>query len=123
VPGPGWVELYRPATVIFVLALLTPVVSLIRPTWVRFRVAGHAVVDIATVVLGAVSLALGSWIVVADPATASADTVELASLINTIVRISLAAMIVLTAINAALEVRRFRQLGRAAGSDRAAVPA
>ena len=122
-PGPGWAELYIPATVIFVVALLTPVVSLIRPTWVRFRVAAHAVTDVATIVLGLVSLALGSWVVLADPATASAETVELAGLINTIVRISLAATIVLTAVNAAFEVRRFRQLGRAAGSERAAVPA
>ena len=122
-PGPGWADLYVPATAIFIVALLTPVVSLIRPTWVRFRVAAHAVVDGLTIVLGVVSLALGSWVLLADPASASADTVELADLINTIVRISIAATIVMTAVNAAFEVRRFRQLGRAAGSDRAAVPA
>ena len=123
VPGPGWAELYVPATVIFVVALLTPVVSLIRPTWVRFRVAAHVVAGVGSILLLLVSLSLGSWVVLADPASASTDTVELAELINTIVRISIAATIVLTAVNTAFEVRRFRQLGRAAGSDRAAVPA
>jgi hypothetical protein len=48
-----------------------------------------------------------------DPATATADEQDLVDLINTIVRISVAFTLVLTAINAALEVRRFVRIGRA----------
>ena len=112
-PGPGWADLYVPITIGMIGALLIPIVNVFRPSWTRFRVAGHVVVDVATIVLGLVSLALGSWVLLADPATASADAQELVDLINTIIRISIAATIVLTAVNAALETRRFVQLGRA----------
>ena len=87
-------------------SLLTPVVTLIRPTWTRFRIAAHIAIDAATIVIGAVSLALGSWVVLIDPATATTDQRSLAELVNGIVRFSIAATIVLTAINLALEVRR-----------------
>ena len=50
---------------------------------------------------------LGSWVVLVDPAGASADEQDLVELINTIIRISVAFTLVLTTINAALEVRRF----------------
>ena len=56
---------------------------------------------------------LGSWVVLVDPATATADEQDLVELINTIVRISVAFTLVLTVINAALEVRRFVRIGRA----------
>ena len=59
-----------------------------------------------SIALGLASLALGSWVVLADPATATTDQVAFVDLINTIVRISIAATVVLTAVNAALELRR-----------------
>jgi hypothetical protein len=116
--GPGWRDVWVPATAVIVVALATPIVTLIRPTWTRFRVAMHAAVDVATIVIGAVSLAIGSWVVLADPGSASSDAVRLADLINGIVRVSIAATIVLTAINAALEIRRLLRMGteRSAGA-------
>ncbi len=111
-PGPGWRDVFVPATVVIVFSLLTPVVTLIRPSWTRFRVAAHILIDLATIVIGAVSLALGNWVVLADPATATADMVELVDLINTVVRISIAATIVLTAITAAFELRRLIRMRR-----------
>ena len=98
---------------VILFGLAIPVVNLFRPTWTRFRVAGHALTDIASIAILAVSLMLGSWVVLVDPATATADEQELVSLINTIVRISVALTLVLTAVNAALEVRRFVRMGRA----------
>ena len=56
------------------------------------------------------SLALGSWLVLADPSTATSDEVELLDLINGIIRVSIAIAIVITALSGALELRRFRQL-------------
>ena len=47
-----------------------------------------------------------------DPATAPDGAADLVELIDGIVRVSIAATIVLTAINAALEIRRFVRLGR-----------
>jgi hypothetical protein len=111
-PGPGWVDVYPAITAGIVFSLLVPIVTLVRPSWTRFRVAAHALIDVATIAIGAVSLAIGSWVVLADPATATADQADLAELINTIVRISIAATIILTAINAALEIRRFVRFGR-----------
>jgi hypothetical protein len=112
-PGPGWRDLVGPVSVVIVLALLTPVVTLIRPTATRFRVAAHIVVDVASVALGLLSLSIGSWVVPADPtAAAAAADVSLVALINDIVRISIAISVVLTAVNAALETRRLLRLER-----------
>jgi hypothetical protein len=111
-PGPGWRDLFGPITAVIVAALLTPVVTLVRPTWTRFRVAAHIVVDVATIVIGALSLGLASWVVLVDPATATAQQASLAELVNGIVRWSIATTIVLTAISAALEVRRLRRMDR-----------
>ncbi len=104
--GPAGRISSTPITVVIVGSLLTPVVTLIRPTWTRFRIAAHIAIDAATIVIGAVSLALGSWVVLIDPATATTDQRSLAELVNGIVRFSIAGTIVLTAINLALEVRR-----------------
>lgn len=111
-PGPGWTDVWPAATVVILFALAIPVVNLFRPTWTRFRVVGHAMTDIASIAILAASLMLGSWVVLVDPASATADEQELVDLINTIVRISVAFTLVLTAINAALEMRRFVRIGR-----------
>lgn len=112
-PGPGWTDVWPAATAAIVFALAIPVVNLFRPAWTRFRVAGHALTDVASIAILAVSLVLGSWVVLIDPANATADQRELVDLINTIVRISVALTLVLTVINAVLEIRRLVQLGRA----------
>jgi hypothetical protein len=111
-PGPGWTDVWPAATVVLLFALAIPVVNLFRPAWTRFRVASHALTDIASIAILAVSLMLGSWVVLVDPATATADEQDLVELINTIVRISVALTLVLTAVNAALEVRRFVRMRR-----------
>jgi len=111
-PGPGWTDVWPAATVVILFALSIPVVNLFRPTWTRFRVAGHALTDVASIAVLAVSLALGRWVVLVDPATATADQQDLLELIDTIVRISVAFTLVLTAINAALEARRFVRMRR-----------
>jgi len=105
-PGPGWEDVYVPAIAVIVFSFVTPVVNLFRPRWTRFRVASHAAADIAVVVIGLVSLALGDWVVLVDPAPATADEASVVEAINTIVRISIAAAVVLTAVTAALEIRR-----------------
>ena len=119
-PGPGWADVWPAATAVIVFALAIPVVNLLRPAWTRFRVAGHALTDIASLAVLAVSLMLGSWVVLVDPATATVDQQELVELINTIIRISVVFTLVLTVINAALETRRLMLMGRAR-SDLAAV--
>ena len=110
-PGPGWAAVYPAATAVIVFALLIPVVNLIRPTWTRFRVAGHAAVDVAVIVLGIVvagARQTGS----SSPTrrSATADLGELIATINTIVRISIAATVVLTVITTALEFRRLLRM-------------
>ena len=62
--------------------------------------------------IGAVSLALGTWVVLADPATATAEMVRLVELINAFVRVSIAVTIVLTAVTGALELRRLLRMTR-----------
>lgn len=111
-PAAGWRDLYAVVTMVIVAALLIPVVNLVRPSWTRFRVAGHLVIDVATIIVGAVSLALGSWIVLVDPASAPSDAPRPVEVINGIVRVSIAATIVLTAVNAVLEARRLLRMSR-----------
>ncbi len=112
-PGPGWTEVYVAVVAVIVLSLASPILTLIRPTWTRLRVAAHVVVDAAVILIGVVSLAIGSWVVLADPATATAEMRQLADLINTVVRWSIAGTIVLTAVTGALELRRLVRLNRA----------
>ncbi len=66
------------------------------------------------IALGIASLALGNWVVLSDPANATADQVDLVEAINKIVRISIAGTIVLTGVTAALEIRRLVQMSRTA---------
>lgn len=113
-PGPGWTDVWLAATVLFVILAIIPLVTLVRPSWTRFRVAARALVDLALVVVLAWSLAVGGWLVLADPSTATSDQVELLDLINGIIRVSIAIAIVITALSAALELRRFRQIRRVA---------
>jgi hypothetical protein len=121
--GPGWRDIYVPSVAVLVFALLTPIVNLVRPHWTRFRVASHAAVDIAVIVIGAVSLGLGSWVLPASPATATTQELGVIDAINTFVRISIAATIVLTVLTAALEVRRLVRMGRQEASSAPGVSA
>jgi hypothetical protein len=112
-PGPGWYELFAPIAVVTAFSLLNPIVTLLQPSWTRFRVAGHVVVYAATIVIGAVSLGLANWVLLVDPATATADIKSTAELINSIVRVSIAITIVFTGVNLALELRRLVRMRRA----------
>ena len=82
-PGPGWRDVFVPAIAVLVFAFVTPVVNLVRPRWTRFRVASHAAVDIAVIAIGIVSLVLGSWVVLAAGATATAEELGVMEAINT----------------------------------------
>jgi hypothetical protein len=112
-PGPGWSAVYWPSIAVIVVAFLTPIVNIIRPRWTRFRVASHAAVDFAVIIIGAVSLMLGDWVVMAEGVVPTGEEANVISTVNAIVRISIAATIVLTSITAALEVRRFVRMVRA----------
>jgi hypothetical protein len=109
-PGPGWRDVFIPGIAILVAAFVTPVVNLVRPRWTRFRVASHLAVDVAVVVLGLVSLVLGDWVVLAAGHTPIGEESSVIEGINTIVRISVAATVVLTAVTASLELRRLLRM-------------
>jgi hypothetical protein len=121
-PGPGWRDVFVPGIAILGLAFVTPIVNLIRPRWTRFRVASHAAADLAVIAIGIASLVLGNWVVPAEPGTIIADQAGVIDAINTIVRISIAGTIVLTAITAALEVRRLLRMRGAEVEGRATSP-
>lgn len=109
-PGPSWTDLYVPVSVLFAVALIGPIVTLLRPTWVAFRVASRALFDGVLAGLMLISLALGQWVVLA-PSTTSTD--QLSTLVDTInngVRIGVAVTIVFTAVSGLLELRRLRQI-------------
>ncbi len=109
-PGPGWANLFVPVAVVVGLGMLIPIVTLFRPSWTRFHLVAWAIYDTATLVYLAVSLALGDWLVLSDPATAAANEPGLVAGINTIIRISIAVAIVVTALSLAFRLRRLRRM-------------
>ena len=109
-PGPAWADLYVPVSVLFAVALIGPIVTLIRPSWVGFRVATRALFDGTFAVLLTISLALGQWVVLAPSTTPTDELVGLVDAINLGVRIGVAVTIVFTAVSFVLELRRLRQI-------------
>ena len=108
-PGPGWTDVWLAATVLFVISAINPLVTLVRPSWTRFRAAARAFVDVGLVrrpglVPRARQLAgpRGSGDGHGDQVSGSTP--------STIIRVSIAVTIVISAVSGALEVRRFRQI-------------
>jgi hypothetical protein len=116
-PGAAWTDLYVPLTVLFGLALIGPIVNLIRPTFVEFRVVTRALFDAAFAILGVISLAIGQWVVIAPNVRATEELVDLVDAVNLGVRIGVVATIVFTAISFVLEVRRLQQIRSARTAD------
>jgi hypothetical protein len=111
--GPGWAWVFAPAAVVLTFSLVPALITILRPAAVRLRVAANIAVDVAVTVVSMISLAIGQWVVVVAAPVDPVGAAELAELVNTIVRVSLAATIVLTVIRIAFEVRRYVRLGRA----------
>jgi hypothetical protein len=109
-PGPSWTDLYAPVVVLFAASLIGPIVTLIRPTWVGFRVATRALFDGVFAVLLLISLALGRWVVIAPSTTPTAELKTLIDTVNLGLRIGVAVTIVFTVVSGILELRRLRQI-------------
>jgi hypothetical protein len=109
-PGPAWADLYAPVVALFAVSLIGPIVTLIRPTWVQFRLAARALFDGVFTVLLLVSLSIGQWIVLAPTTTPTEELTDLVEVINLGIRIGVAATIVFTVISLVLELRRLRQM-------------
>lgn len=109
-PGPGWRDLYAPFVVLFAVGLVPPIVALLRPTWTRLRAVGRVLFDGVFVVLLVLSLVVGRWIVVVDPATATPTLVEIVGRINATVAISIVVTMAFAAVSLVLELRRLRQM-------------
>lgn len=109
--GPGWADVFVPVAAILAFALVPPLITILASARVRLKTAADIVVDVATTGVAAASLAIGSWVqVVAAPIDAEGAS-NLAELVNGIVRVSLAATIVLTLVRIAFALRRFMRLG------------
>ncbi len=109
-PGPGWTELYAPVSILFAVALIGPIVTLIRPRWVRFRLGFRAAFDAVFTVLLLISLALGQWIVVAPNVRVTEELAGVIDAANLGIRIGVAVTIAFTVLSCALELRRLRQM-------------
>lgn len=108
--GPGWASVFAPAAAVLVLTLVAPIIGILRPVAVRARVAAGIAADVALTVVSVASLAIGQWVMVVAAPADPAGAAGLAELINTIVRVSIAATVVLTIVRIAFEVRRFARL-------------
>jgi hypothetical protein len=105
-PGPGWTDVYVLVLISFVVWSIPSLVSLIRPRWIRIRSGARVAAAGVSVIVAGASLALGSWLVLADPAAATADQVRLIGIIDNSIRVTLAAVIVVSAVSSLLELRR-----------------
>ena len=113
VPGPAWTDLYAPAVALTVFGLIGPIATLLRPTWVRFRVATRALVDGLLTVLLLISLAIGEWVVLGPTVSTTDDVAGVVAAINLGVGIGAAVTMVFSAISCVLEVLLLRQLSAA----------
>lgn len=111
-PGPAWADLYLPVLVLFAVALIGPIITLVRPTLAEFRVATRALSDGAFTVLMLISLAIGQWVVLAPGATATPALTGVIDAINIGIRVGVAIAIVINGLSAGLELRRLRQMQR-----------
>lgn len=118
-PGPGWAAVLVPGLALFALWFAQPIVNLVRPEMVGFRTVTRILGEAATILLAVVSLWLGDWLVLSDAGAASPELLDLESLVERIIGISLGAVIVVSALSIAGEVRghlRRQAADRAAGS-------
>jgi hypothetical protein len=104
-PGPGWSAVFVPGLALFALWLAQPIVNLVRPDLVGFRTLTRILGEAATILLAVVSLEIGDWLVLTDPQAASPELLDLEGLIERIIGISLGALIVVSALSIAGEVR------------------
>lgn len=109
--GPGWADVFVAVAVVLALAIVPPLITIFAPTRVRLKTAADIVVDVATTAVAAASLAIGHWVQVVATPIEAAGAANLAEFLNGIVRVSLAATIVLTLVTIAFAVRRFVRLG------------
>jgi hypothetical protein len=111
-PGPGWIDVYYLVLISFVAWSIPSLVSLTRPRWIRIRSVARIVADGVSVIVAGVSLAFGSWLVLVDPAAATADQLRLIEIIDNSIRVTLAAVIVVSAVSSLLELRRLLMSAR-----------
>lgn len=104
--GPGWESFFLPVLLVMSLAALQPIVNFFRPRWVDFRSAVRIATDLALIVIFALSLNTGHWIVPTDATGAAGKARTLADAINPWVGVSLTVALVITAGMLLLEVRR-----------------
>ena len=111
-PGPGWAAFHT--VVVGPVPALdgAGLIGIIRPLQRRARTVAAFVSHAATVVVATASLVVGDWVVIVDPAAMPPDAARVEVIVEWIIRISLVVLIVISAISAALEVRRFIDLGR-----------
>jgi hypothetical protein len=62
--------------------MIQPLVNLFRPHWTRFRSAARVVTAVASALILTISLKLGDWLVLADPADTAAAHHHLAGVAN-----------------------------------------
>jgi hypothetical protein len=80
--GPGLLSLYLPFLLLMVATAVQPIVNLIHPHWIRFRLAARLVTSVLAALLFTASLKLGDWILLADPTDTSAEHLRLAAIAN-----------------------------------------
>jgi hypothetical protein len=103
--GPGWESFFLPVVLVMSVAAIQPIVNFVRPQLVAFRSVVRILTDLALIVIFALSLNTGQWIVPTDP-TGSAKARTLADAINPWVGVSLAVALFITAGMLLFEVRR-----------------
>jgi hypothetical protein len=105
-PAQVWHQFYTPVVFLFVAGMLQAVVNLFRPDWFRFRLVYRLLNDAAWLVIVALLLKAGPWVVMADvlaPSEAYRRTVEI---LNQLVPYGLAAFAVSVAVGVVGNVRR-----------------
>jgi len=79
-PAPIWYQLYWPLLLFQVVGIAPASISLFRPDWVRFHAAIQVGVEVASLIVLAVLLVAGNWVVLINTAGSTAG--ELSELLK-----------------------------------------
>lgn len=82
--APIWQTLYIPALLLTFAGIANSAIIILCPEWTRFRLFTSVLIDVAALILGGVLLMAGEWIVLANPAAAPHDALQMVDSINNI---------------------------------------
>jgi hypothetical protein len=108
-PGLGWTAVFVPGLVVFAIWFAQSLVNLARPDLLGYRTVMRVIGEGATIIVAALSLSIGDWLVLAGPAPAPIGALDLENVVESIIGVSLVGVVIVSALSIVGEVRSHRR--------------